>query len=341
MTWQVAGLGNALIDALVVLDDDELIAELGLVRGTMHPVDHDRWQQVYERIRHHKVVFESGGSCANTIATCGYLGLAAVYCGQVGNDQMGRMYADRLTEACGKHALHFTNEAHTGKCLSIISGRDAERTMLTNLGAAVTLPELGRFREVLGEARIAHFTGYTLLDGPMRHVVTEAMDIAQTSGALVSLDAADPFVVMEIRDLLWRLLEQYTSIAFLNDEEARGLTGHTGVDAARAIAERAGIDTVVIKMGSRGSMVLRHGEVDTVGVRRVRPVDTTGAGDAFTGVLAAALDLGGDLAAAMHRASVAAGLCCTALGPQTGLPGAAEIEARLAELPPPERAGRG
>ena len=52
MAWDVAGLGNALMDALVVVDDDGIIDELGLVRGTMHPVNHDQWQEAYERIKH-------------------------------------------------------------------------------------------------------------------------------------------------------------------------------------------------------------------------------------------------------------------------------------------------
>jgi ribokinase len=64
-------------------------------------------------------------------------------------------------------------------------------------------------------------------------------------------------------------------------------------------------------------------------------VDTTGAGDAFAGVLAAALDQGHALPAALARASVAAGLACTRIGAQTSQPTAAEIEARLGDLPAP------
>ena len=121
MPWDVAGLGNALMDALVVVEDDRILDDLGLVRGTMHPVDHSSWQSAYERIRHLEVVFDSGGSCANTIATVGRLGGQAIYCGHVGDDQMGHLYASRIAEACGSHALQFSKTEHTGKCLSIIS----------------------------------------------------------------------------------------------------------------------------------------------------------------------------------------------------------------------------
>jgi ribokinase len=69
-----------------------------------------------------------------------------------------------------------------------------------------------------------------------------------------------------------------------------------------------------------------------VGSLGVEPVDTTGAGDAFVGVLAAAVDIGETLPTALRRASVAAGLACTRIGAQTSQPNAADIEARLDEV---------
>ncbi len=249
----------------------------------MHLVDHDRWQEVYEHVRHLKVTFDSGGSCANTIATVGWLGGDAIYCGQVGNDQMGRMYADRMMKACGRHALQFTDSAPTGKCLSIISASDAERTMLTDLGAAVSVKELGTYRKAMTGAKVAHFTGYTLLDGPMKNIAITAMREAKEAGARVSIDAADPFVVVQTKELLWSLLEELADVVFLNADEARKLTDDDPEHAAPIIAERAGLHTVVVKLGSRGSMVWQDGEVHRIDIRKVTAVDTTGAGDAYAG----------------------------------------------------------
>ncbi|MFT4622896.1 MAG: sugar/nucleoside kinase (ribokinase family) [Myxococcota bacterium] len=283
MAYEVVGLGNALMDALVVLDDDSLIDELGLVRGTMHPVDHGRWQQIYEQVRRHDVVFDSGGSCANTIATLGRLGARALYCGQVGDDQMGRLYASLIERACGGHALRFSPTQQTGKCLSIISRSDAERTMVTDLGAAVGLSELGPFKRTMTEAKFAHFTGYTLLDGPMQQVVLEGMHAAHAAGTLVSLDAADPFVVVKTKPLLMTLLDDYVSVVFLNAEEAHGLTGLAPHAAAVAIGARGAVETVIVKCGARGSLVWNGGELYEVPIKRVNAVDTTGAGDAYAG----------------------------------------------------------
>jgi len=284
MDWDVAGLGNAIMDALVVLEDDSLLDELDLHRGTMHPVDHDRWQQVYERVRLHKVTFASGGSCANTIATVGRLGGRARYCGQVGEDQMGRMYASLVEQACGGHALRFSREGNTGKCLSIISASDAERTMLTDLGASTGLSDLGDFTDDLRSTQIAHFTGYTLLGGPVKDTVAQAMRVAVDAGVRVSIDAADPFVVDQTRELLWDVLRDVASVAFLNEEEAKMLARSDDAEAAcRHIHREAGLDLTVVKLGKRGSLVHHADGIDRVPIREVRAVDTTGAGDAYAG----------------------------------------------------------
>jgi sugar/nucleoside kinase (ribokinase family) len=283
MTWDLAGIGNALVDALVVVDDDAVLQELGLVRGTMHLVDHEQWMAAYEHVRKHKVAFDSGGSGANSLATAGLLGARALYCGQVGDDQMGHMYAKKIEEACGAHALRFTGDRATGKCLAIISATDAERTMLTDLGAATELPALGDFEHALRTAKITHFTGYELLGGPMRDVVLKAMQVVSESGNRVSFDAADPFVVVAIRDLVWQVLQDHADIVFLNAEEARALTDDAPEQAIHTIARKADIRTVVVKLGGRGSLVLHDGELHEIAVRRVKAVDTTGAGDAYAG----------------------------------------------------------
>ncbi len=273
------------MDALTIVDDDlALAAELGLVRGTMHPVDHAEWMAAYDRIRRHTVTFDSGGSCANTVATVGRLGGRALFCGQVGDDQMGHQYGSLMAKANGGHALVFEPKLATGKCLSIISGRDAERTMLTDLGAAIRLAALPAAFEVgLRATEIAHFTGYELLDPGMREHVFQAMGTAAEGGARVSFDAADPFVVAGNRDMVWDVLTRFVDIAFLNADEARGLTGEDPADAARAIAARADVHLIVIKMGGQGSLLYHDGHSERVGARRVAAIDTTGAGDSYAG----------------------------------------------------------
>ena len=237
----------------------------------------------YEKLRHNKIAFESGGSGANTIATAGLLGAETTYCGQVGDDQMGHMYASKIEEACGNHALRFSKERPTGKCLSIISAKDAERTMLTDLGAATELADVGTFEGALRTSKIVHFTGYELLGGPMAATVRRAMEIVKDAGGRVSFDASDPFVIRAIRDVVWNTLTEFADIAFLNAEEARALTDDEPERAVVAIAEKANLRTVVVKLGGQGSLVRHEGQTYEIPIRRVKAVDTTGAGDAYAG----------------------------------------------------------
>jgi len=274
----VAGLGNALIDALVRVDDERILDTLDLKRGQMHPVDHETWQRAYDLVAPLGIEIQSGGSCANTVATLGLMGLQGSYCGQVGDDEYGTLYGNSLMECCGQHELSKSAAQPTGKCLSIISGVDAERTLLSDLGAAVTMSQLGDFREVIRSSRVLHITGYLLLGDPMRQRAFEAIHIANDSGVKVSLDVADPFVVGAVGSVMWDAIE-LADIVFCNEMEAMALCGGTPKDALSALSES--VDTVVVKLGSRGSLISHMGQRYTVGIHPVSPVDTTGAGDAY------------------------------------------------------------
>jgi ribokinase len=92
---------------------------------------------------------------------------------------------------------------------------------------------------------------------------------------------------------------------------------------------------VVVTRGAAGAIAfLADGGRIEAPALPIEPVDTTGAGDAFIGVLAAAIDSGSDLKSALRRASAAAGLACLGLGAQPAMPDAAAIEAALTRLPP-------
>jgi len=306
----LAGVGNALMDALVVVDSDAVLGDLHLARGTTHMVDHDSWERAYDAVRQLKVTFDSGGSCANTVATVGLLGGDAVFCGQVGDDQMGRMYGAKLDETCGRHALKITRTAATGKCLAIISQADAERTMVTDLGAATSMHDLGEFVDTLRGSRIGHFEGYMLTDPVAKDMVVEAMKAVHAGGGLVSLDVNDPFVIAVLGDTLHQVISDHVDVVFLNEEEARALTQLDPEPSVRKIASEHKVRTVIVKMGRKGSLIMHEGELHRIGIRKVTAIDTTGAGDAYAGGYLFGLSRGwspdrcGELAAAVAALTV-------------------------------------
>jgi ribokinase len=103
--------------------------------------------------------------------------------------------------------------------------------------------------------------------------------------------------------------------------------------AGAALAAATGI-AVIVTLGKEGAVAFSGGQGWAIGALPITPVDSTGAGDAFVGVLAAALDAGAALPAALRRASVAGALTCLVAGAQPSLPTGAAIDKRVKELAP-------
>ena len=114
-----------------------------------------------------------------------------------------------------------------------------------------------------------------------------------------------------------------------------GPSGDEPLTLARALAMRHGV-TAIVTLGADGSVAATNEGDWRLGALAVDVVDTTAAGDAFVGVLAAGLDAAQPIEAALHRASVAGGLACRKQGAQPSLPWAADIDAALARLSPPK-----
>ena len=321
MQLDVCGLGNALMDVLIRLDDDAVLKTLGLRKGIMHLVDAEAWSRAYEAVRHLPTEVSPGGSCANTISTLSLLGAHTLFCGQVADDDLGHRYGEALTGICGGHRLHTVGAATgaTGRCLSLISA-DGERTMLTCLGVAIELAPEHLFREALGHGKTLHLTGYQFTGGRMGDTAREALEVARHHGVKVSFDVADPFVIRFHRELIWEIIERYADIVFTNEEEARALCELPPLEAAHELAQHTSI--AVVKMGSRGSVIQRGTEVVTVGIHRVEAVDTTGAGDAYAGGLLYGLSREWSLERAGHLAARVAAETVAQTGAVVHRPGA-------------------
>ncbi len=118
-------------------------------------------------------------------------------------------------------------------------------------------------------------------------------------------------------------------VLVLNEAEAAWLASRLGSRAEATSLHQVLGSVVVRTLGEQGAEAAStDGSINIPG-RKIEAIDTTGAGDCFTGVLAAALDRGVPLEPALHRANAAAALCCTRPGSQGTMPTAAEIDAAL------------
>jgi ribokinase len=155
--------------------------------------------------------------------------------------------------------------------------------------------------------------------------VLAAAKAARASGTRVVLSLA-PYAPLAAEDIT------AFDIIIVNEHEAADLARHLSVAAkgadatATALARRLG-RTLITTLGADGAVAVHNGELIRVPALPVTPVDTTGAGDTFCGVLAALLDEGADMRTAMTKAAVAGSLATTKPGAQPSFPARTEIEA--------------
>ncbi len=312
MSYDVFGLGNALVDALIVLDERFLLQEHDLHRGTMHLVNHNRWQGVFEEASPAGVEIHPGGSSANAVATVALLGGKANFCGLIGLDELGDRYSDGMRDVLGDHAMVRREGLSTGKCLSLISTVDAERTLLTDLGAAMELRPEDLPMQAIEDATWLHVTGYLFTGGSMGFAAEKALDRALQSGTKVSFDLGDAFVIDHCRADVEKVIDKYADVVFMNEEEARKLDRGDPMEAMHDLGQR--VETVVLKLGKRGSLVKRSSDVVPIEALKVDAIDTTGAGDSYAGGFLYGLTQRWPVEACGHLASSVAALTVSQVG---------------------------
>lgn len=148
-----------------------------------------------------------------------------------------------------------------------------------------------------------------------------ALDLARAQGVVSILNTA-PFLPTTAA------IAEKASIVIANETEFQLLTG-AGLDRLdQAMAEwaKAQNQTVIVTLGPEGARAATPTGSFAVPALKVEPIDTVGAGDTFVGYLAAGLDQGMALEAAMQRAAVAASLACLKPGAQPSVPYSAEVE---------------
>jgi len=271
---KVIGMGNALVDVLVRIDDDQLLEKFDLPKGSMQLVDKAKSQMIIDALSHIKFDIASGGSAANTINGLANLGLSAGYIGKIHNDKFGDIFRKDMTEK-GIEAILLEGTQDTGIATTLISP-DSQRTFGTYLGAAVELTASDIKSEFFNDYDFLHIEGYLVQN---HELIETAVKMAKNNGLKVSIDMASYNVVELNLGFLQSLVRDYVDIVFANEEESKAFTGMDPEAALDEIAKMCEI--AVVKIGSRGSMVQREHEKFVVEAIEAKPVDTTGAGDLY------------------------------------------------------------
>lgn len=271
---KVLGIGNALVDILTKLENDQLLEELRLPKGSMQLVDDQTSVHISQKSQHLEKEMASGGSAANTIHGLARLGMETSFIGTVGNDSTGQFFHDDL-RASNINPVLFFSQTPSGIANAMIS-KDGERTFGTFLGAAIELAADHLKEEHFGGHNLIHIEGYLVQN---HQLMEEIMKKAQSAGLKISLDLASYNVVQDNLDFLRGLVEKYVDIVFANEEEAKAFTGKNPEAAIDEIADMC--DVAIVKIGKEGSMIKSGGHLVRIGVTEVKALDTTGAGDLY------------------------------------------------------------
>jgi len=270
----VLGLGNALVDVLARLEDDQLLSNLDFPKGSMQLVDEAIVQKVVSATAHLKKEMASGGSAANTIHGLAVLGVETGFIGKIGDDEFGRFFREDMSR--NNITPHLTAGMNkSGRAYALISP-DSERTFATYLGAAIELSSDDLADHLFDGYAYFHIEGYLVQNKPL---VEKAIQMAKAKGLKVSIDLASFNVVEENLEFLSRMVKDYVDIVFANEEEAKAFTGKEGEEALQLLGAHAEI--AVLKLGKSGSLIKRVDEVVKVGVIPAKSIDTTGAGDLY------------------------------------------------------------
>ena len=266
------GVGSALMD-IILLESEDFIKENGITKGGMELVDADYADKLCSKSNNTPKQVPGGSAC-NTIIGLGQLSGTAKFIGTRGDDQLG----EELEEAIKNNNVTPILEkisTPTGRVLSVITP-DAQRSMLTYLGAAAESSPETFTADIFQGADLVHVEGYLLFNEKLIRAVLQA---AKDAKVPVSLDLASFTVIDANPQLVKELVKEYVDILLANEDEAKSYTGTDNeVEALAILAKDA--ECAVVKIGKRGSLVSINGEVTTIapyGEEKV--IDTTGAGD--------------------------------------------------------------
>ena len=223
------GIGSPIVDAIALVEES-FVAQIDGDKGGMVLVDAPTIASLIASLPK-AAIAAPGGSAGNTLFALARMGASTSFLGKTGNCAEGDFYRESFSKLGGDASRFKIGNVPNGRCLSLVTP-DGERTMRTDLGAAMTLaPEEISVSDFAGCAH-AHIEGYLLFNEALMRRVLES---AKEAGCTISLDLASFEVVNATKSILPVLLRDYVDIVFANEEEGGAYTGIEGDYVAIAL----------------------------------------------------------------------------------------------------------
>ncbi|CAG9620040.1 aminoimidazole riboside kinase [Sutcliffiella rhizosphaerae] len=283
-----------------------------------------------------------GGAPANVAVGVARLELPSTFIGKVGNDVLGKFLKKTLRDyGVNTDFLLFTDDTRTG--VVFVTLKDGERSFdfYINPSADRLLNEEDIEEELFETHKVLHFGSISLIGEPSRSATKKAVSLARQYGLIVSYDP-------NLRLSLWEKEEaarsqilsmlSYADILKISEEELEFITGEKDIVKGVTALETYNLPLILITLGEGGSYVFTKDGQKHVSARKIKTVDSTGAGDAFvSGILYQVHEYDGDIrnislteAVRMaHFASVSGSLAASEKGAMTALPSLEKVQSIL------------
>jgi sugar/nucleoside kinase (ribokinase family) len=302
---------------------DGVLCSGSIIYDTLvHPAEHAPWGTTtfVETIEPHP-----GGNGSNTSLALAKLGTVVRLMGAVGSDDHGRFLVGELARAGVDTSAVQVLAGPTAATIALVNGA-GDRRFLHRMGvSADAFPRPVDFVATL-IAGMAHYHLASLFILPRFRVhAPETLARARAAGLTTSLDTNwDPLGrwMADIAPCLPHL-----DFVFLNEDEARMVTGHTETRCAAKVLLDGGARTAVLKLGARGCAVYSGDRELLSPAFRVAVKDTTGAGDCFVGAFLFAHLSGASLEEAARFANAVGAIAVQHVGGAAGLPDLPDVPA--------------
>ncbi|MGX7872498.1 ribokinase [Mesorhizobium sp. ORM6] len=287
----------------------------------------DRQPRLGETILGNSFKLGPGGKGSNQAVAAGKLGADTTFLTRLGVDAFADMAKRTWKDAGVKSAVIDTPDSYTGAAYIFVEEGSGNNAIIVSPGAAMLIsPD-----DIEANAALIRGAGVfvTQLEQPI-DAALQALEIAREAGVTTILN---PAPAAKLPDRIYTLCDYLTP----NETETEALTGLkvSSVNDARAAAGKLlekGVGTVIVTLGDKGALLHTNERSEHVPAIDAGPVvETTGAGDAFNGGLAAALSRGAEPLQAVRFACAVAGISVTRPGTAPSMPTLQEVEALLAK----------
>ena len=177
----ILGIGNALVDSLVQVNNDLILKELSLPKGSMQLIDTERYLELQNRMEAYAPKRTTGGSACNTILAIAHMGGQPGLIGKIGHDEPGRFFAKAFREQGVKTQMLYDKELPTGVASTFITP-DGQRTFGTYLGAAANMQPHDFQPRYLRGYDFLYIEGYLVQN---HDLIRRAVHLAHRSGMKV------------------------------------------------------------------------------------------------------------------------------------------------------------